>query len=133
MKGPKGEVHDRSTLDARSEKVSRTDAVLVAAFLTPPAAWALNLSLAYALVFPAAQAESKAALWVSALVCGALTILAALVATAAYLGTLGTSLPEGARSHTRALAAAACVASVFFLLAIVAQTIPLGTLGLHDR
>jgi hypothetical protein len=133
MKAPEDNVHDASTIQASSPKVSRLDAVLVAAFLTPPSAWAVNLSLAYGLVYPAARAESKGWLWASAIVCGALTALAGIVAYAVFRGTRSTPMPESAHIHTRALTAAACAASVFFLLAIVAQTIPLVGLGLHDR
>jgi len=49
--------HDGSTLSARAPRLSRADAVLVAAFLTPPSAWALDLGVAYALVDPAARTE----------------------------------------------------------------------------
>lgn len=134
MKASTREVHDASTIAARSPKVSRADAALVAVFLTPPSAWSLNLGLAYALIYPAARIESKEWLWVSAIVCGALTVLAALVASGILLhGMRGTPVPESARIHTRALAAGTCASSVFFLLAIVAQSIPLVGLGLHDR
>jgi hypothetical protein len=125
--------HDESTREARAPRVSRSDAALVATFLAPPTAWALDLGVAYALVDPAARTGSKALLWAMGIGSAVVTLLAA-VAAWSMLRRLTPRLPnEAARSHARSLAVAACALSAFFLLAIVALNIPVLTLGLHDR
>jgi hypothetical protein len=125
--------HDESTRAARAPRVSRADAALVVAFLTPPSAWALDLGVAYALVDPAARAESKVLLWSIGLLCAAVTVLAGVVGATMSKRVAPRMSTEAATSHIRALGVAACAMSAFFLLAIVALNVPIFGLGLHDR
>lgn len=117
---------DESELrQAAPQPIAAEEVWLGASVLTAPMAWALHLVLNYGLTYPAEQWQSKAALHTVSLV-GVLGALASLL-----LGLRswrraqhGGDGQDAKRERSRFLAVCACAVGVFFLLAIVAQTVP---------
>jgi len=109
---------------AAPHPISRDEVLSSVAVLAPPVSWALNLSVSYGLVYPAADAQSKVVLY-------AVQTLAMLLSLAAVvLGFRGlgrvrgdNAMSEGERGRVRFLSICGCVAGGFFILAIAAQTI----------
>jgi hypothetical protein len=119
---------------AASRPPALEDVLLSASVLLAPLGWALHFAVNYGLVYPAERWQSKAALhWV------------ALAAALACLGSialgwrglrrshLGPMLDNTQRERTRFLATCGCLAGCFFLLAVVAQSVPAVMLPLRGH
>lgn len=102
------------------------------ALLSAPIGWALHLALSYGLLYPAERWHAKAALY-------AVSVLLALPALGSLL--LGSRCLRRSRAdasvaplhaeRTRFIGLCACGAGVFFLLAIIAATLPVVLLPLR--
>lgn len=112
----------------------RENLLLGLGLLLAPVAWAVHFALSYGLVYPAERWQSKAALhWVA--------LLAALLCLSSVgLGWrglrhshLGGAMNAAERERSRFLSAGACVAGIFFLLAVAAQCVPAFMLELGRR
>jgi hypothetical protein len=104
---------------------SREELLLGIALLTPPLAWSLHLALCYGLVYPAFDWQSKAAIYVVALLAAGLSLASAGLGFRALTklsveGTTDTAQGE----RRRFLAICACAGGIFFLLAVIAQSVP---------
>jgi hypothetical protein len=99
--------------------------LLGAGVLLAPIGWSVHFALSYGLVYPAFDWQSKASLH-------AVSVVAALLALGSFaLGwrglrrsSLGASVDSAQRDRVHFLASLACGAGLFFLLAVIAQSIP---------
>jgi hypothetical protein len=116
---------ERELREAAPHPVLAEELWLGASALTAPMAWALHLVLNYGMIYPAERWQSKAVLYGVSLV-GVLAALVSLLlgrrrlhrAQRAHDGE------ETQRERSLFLAICACAVGVFFLLAIIAQTVP---------
>jgi hypothetical protein len=111
--------------------ISSEEAVLALGLLAAPLAWALHLTLSYGLIYPAERWQSKAVLFLTS----GLAVVLALGSLA--VGRWGLRRAASGRfadaaqgDRTRFLARCAYLAGGFFLLGIVAQSVPLCMLAL---
>jgi hypothetical protein len=110
---------------AAPRPVTAEERLLAAAVLTAPISWALHLVLSYGLSYPAVRWQSKAVLFAVSLV-GAMASLVSVWLGRRCLSraTSVATTPGQARERSRFLGTAACLAGAFFLVVIVAQTVP---------
>lgn len=119
---------------AAPPSVSAEEVWLTVGLLAAPLAWALHLALSYGLVYPAQRWASKAPLYVTSFLAAlpaALSIIAGIRGLRHSPGGTGTG--DAARERARFLSACACALGVFFLLAILAQSVPVLMLSLGAR
>jgi hypothetical protein len=117
---------------AQARPISGAETRLGVALLGPPVSWAIHLALNYGLVYPAQRWQTKGPLHVVT----ALATLPAVFAIIVGLRNLRRPRPAGASEQVervRFMAACACIAGVFFLLAVLAQSVPLFMLDLERR
>jgi hypothetical protein len=110
---------------AAPQPFTAEERLLAAAVLTAPIAWALHLALSYGLSYPAERWQSKAVLFAVSLV-GALASLVSVVLGQRCLHRARPSAisADQPRERNRFMGTGACVVGVFFLIVIVAQTVP---------
>ena len=117
---------ERERRDAAPRPISGEELLLGIAVFAPPAAWSLHLAVSYGLVYPAVDWQSK----------GPLHLVTVLAASASLGGVLlgarslrrlessGAWSEAGQRERRRFMVLWACAFGVFFLLAILAESLP---------
>ncbi|HYP87722.1 MAG TPA: hypothetical protein VEQ59_06205 [Polyangiaceae bacterium] len=108
---------------AAPQELTAEEVRLGGAVLIAPIAWALHLVLSYGLIYPAERWQSKAVLFVVSLL-GGLAALVSLLLGYRKLKRANREGPDATRERSRFLGTCACGLGIFFLLAIVAQTVP---------
>lgn len=110
------------------------EAWLPIALLAAPVAWSVHLALSYGLVYPAERWQSKALLHVVGLASALCSLSSvALGWRGLRRSRLGGMLDRAQRERARFLCSCACVLGLFFLLATLAQSIPVFMLTLGAR
>jgi len=101
------------------------ETLLGAGLVSAPIAWALHLVLSYGFVYPAERWGSKAPFHLTSLLAILLASFSVVVgAWGLRRARSGASVDPALSERTRFLARCACLAGGFFLLAIVAQSLP---------
>jgi hypothetical protein len=120
--------------EAAPQPIERAEVWLPLALLAPPIVWSLSFGLSYGLVYPAQRWQTKAGihlvLLLTALLCLASIGLGWKLLRAPQLTA---SSDSEQRERTRFLAICACALGAFFLLATLAQTVPVLLLSLEAR
>jgi hypothetical protein len=117
---------------ARARPISRQETLLGFALLGPPISWAIQLALSYGLVYRAQRWQSKAPLYLVAVLAALPAIFAIVVGLRCLLRRAPSTGSEPVERQ-RFMAACACLAGAFFFLAVLAQGVPVLMLGLEDR
>jgi hypothetical protein len=119
---------------ASAHPVAVEDVLLSASVLMAPLGWALHFAVSYGLIYPAEDWQSKAALhWVTFAATLACTGSIALGWRSLRRSHLGPMLDNAQRERTRFLATCGCLAGLFFLLAVAAQSVPAVMLPLRGH
>jgi len=120
--------------EAAPQPFAREDVRLCVGLLLAPIAWAVHFALSYGLVYPAERWQSKAALHAVALVAALLCLTSlALGLRGLRRSHLGAARNAAQRERSLFLAVGACLAGVFFVLAVAAQSVPAFMLELGRR
>lgn len=110
---------------AAPQPVLAEEVWLGASVLAAPMAWSLHLVLNYGLIYPAERWQSKAALYAVSLLGALAALLSVLLGRRSLLrARRGAGGQDAQHERSRFLAICACAVGVFFLLAIIAQTVP---------
>jgi hypothetical protein len=125
---------DQELQQAAPHRIKTEDALLCSGLLLAPIAWAVHFALSYGLVYPAARWQSKASLHLVALAAGLFALASIALGWRGLRNSRrGSAVDEAQRDRTRFLASCACLAGAFFLIAILAQTVPVAMLSLGGR
>jgi hypothetical protein len=109
----------------------RSDALLPVALLLPPAAWLGALEASYMLVHKACQLQSKLLLLGIDLLAAAACVAAAAIGRS-ILRRVSEAQPDAFSTRTRFMATGAMMLAAFFLLVVVAMSVPNFTLRACD-
>lgn len=113
--------------------LSLEETLLSAGLIAAPIAWALHLVVSYGLIYPAERWQSKTPLHLTSL----LSLLPALFSIAVGLwGLRRARRADGdpaQRARARFMAICSCLGGGFFVLAIVAQSVPVFMLALGSH
>lgn len=110
--------------------LSLEETLLSFGLLAAPVAWALHLAVSYGLVSPAERWQSKAPLHFVSLFAVVLASFSVVVGLWGLRRARSAAGDPALRDRTRFMATCACLAGGFFLLAIVAQSVPVFMLAL---
>jgi len=116
---------NRELAAAAPRRHSGEELLLGAALLAPPLAWSLDLALSYGLVYPAFDWQSKSVIHGVSLLAGILSLAGAgLGARALWKASIDGAADAPHTERRRFLAICACAGGIFFLLAVIAQSVP---------
>ena len=128
------ELSERELHEAAPRRISGQEMLLALALLSPPISWAAHLLLSYGFVYPAERWQSKTPLYLISVFAAVPAVLAVFVGLRGLRRARAAPAQNGAqRERVRFMSACACLAGAFFLVAILAQTVPVLILALGSR
>jgi hypothetical protein len=120
--------------EAAPQPIDGDEVWLPLALLTPPVVWSVNLVLSYGLVYPSQVWQTKGGLHLVWLVTAVLCLASfGLGWKCLRAPKREAKLDRGQQERARFLASCACALGVFFLLATLAQAVPVLVLSLEAR
>jgi hypothetical protein len=128
------ELSEPELREAAPRRISGEEKLLALALLGPPMSWAAHLTLSYGFVYPAERWQSKTPLYLLSAFAAVPAVLAVVVGLRGLRrARAAPALDEAQRERVRFMSACACLAGAFFLVAVLAQTVPVLILALGSR